>query len=162
MSNVNMMVWGWLVGLGGMIISATVMIMRIIGYNAAWSASEKTDLTIKAAGAATLKAIDADWFDDAVVDAMMGVWFTLQYRGWMWAAWSAMTPEEQDAKIMAAEEQATLNKKEWAAKPAVAKEVEAEEAVEEDAEEGAEDAEEGAEDAEEGAEEGEEEAAKAE
>mmetsp|Transcript_416 Transcript_416/g.587 ORF Transcript_416/g.587 Transcript_416/m.587 type:complete len:181 (-) Transcript_416:374-916(-) len=95
-TSLNMMAWGLLAGLGGMIWALTVNILRNIGYDAAWTKAESTTSTsaVKTAAASTLSVFDDDSFDDIAMEAAMGVLLAFHFDTWYWANFEGLTIDQ--------------------------------------------------------------------
>jgi hypothetical protein len=157
----NGTVWMLVGGLGGMILSLAVGIVRFLGYEQGYTNATETDATKVAAGIVTkgttmMTAIKTDMIEDAACNAGMAIALAGAAEGWYYNLWNAYTDEEQSTMVAEWEETIATRAMEVAeARAAMAPAAEEEG---EDAEEATEEAEEGAEEGEEGeaAEEGEE------
>jgi len=146
MSGLNMMLWHYVGGFGGLALHFTVNLLRMLGMNAAWGKKDDSNAIVKGSAQGVIGAIQGDWFKDSLVDAAMGLTLMMNYEGWWFATWNNLSVEEQEAWIEGAMEVAEMKKEEWADK-------EAEEKPEEKSEEGEAEEEEGeGEEGEEGAE----------
>ena len=157
----NGTVWMLVGGLGGMILSLAVGIVRFLGYEQGYSNLTETDATKVAAfintkGGLMMTAIKTDMIEDAACNAGAAIALAGAAEGWYYNLWNAYTDEEQSTMVAEWEETIATRAMEVAeARAAMAPAAEEEG---EDAEEATEEAEEGAEEGEEGeaAEEGEE------
>lgn len=104
---INGQAWMWL-GLAGWVLDIVIAVIRFIGYDAGYSASEKkataAEITEAAQGEYAMGVLEVD----SLYDAAMGVssMFVLakNAEGWYNQQWNAMTDEEQMTKIGAWEE----------------------------------------------------------
>ena len=157
----NGTVWMLVGGLGGMLLSLAVGIVRFLGYEQGYSNATETDATKVAAkintfGLSMMTVIKTDMIEDAACNAGAAIALAGAAEGWYYNLWNAYTDEEQSTMVAEWEETIATRAMEVAeARAAMAPAAEEEG---EDAEEATEEAEEGAEEGEEGeaAEEGEE------
>lgn len=99
---INGQAWMWL-GLAGWVLDIVIAVIRFIGYDAGYSASEKkataAEITEAAQGVYAMGVLEVD----SLYDAAMGVssMFVLakNAEGWYNQQWNAMTDEEQMTMI---------------------------------------------------------------
>ena len=155
----NGTVWMLVGGLGGMILSLAIGVVRFLGYEQGYANATDSTVAKNPYGLGMMGAIKTDMVEDAACNAGAAIALAGAAEGWYYNLWNAYTDEEQSAMVAEWEETIATRAMEVAearAAMAPAAEEEGEDAEEgEEAEEGAEEGEEG-EEAEEGAEEGEE------
>ena len=155
---VNGLVWMWLFGVGGMLLTATVDILLFLGYNAAYG--NTSDATKAATAVTQMGLYETLMLEHTIADVAMGFALFEQFDNWVAAQFAAYPEEDQkewvDSVIMeveaaekeAMEEEGMMMEKEEEAmeeepameedadvKPADVEEADEEPAAEEDVEE---------------------------
>jgi hypothetical protein len=113
MSGLNLMIWTYVVGFGGLALMSVVYIMRKIGYDSYYTDSKNTDATISGPAAAAMGAINEALLMDMAVQAAMDTILMIYGEDWLWAQWDNSTPEEKDAWIEEWELAAAEKEKAW-------------------------------------------------
>ena len=133
MSGLNLMIWTYVVGFGGLALMSTVYILRKIGYDSYYSDAKSTTATISTPAQAALGAISEALLMDTAVQAAMDTILMVYGEDWLWAQWDNATPEEQDAWVeewelaVAEKEKAWFTREEEEAMEKAEEEMEAEE-----------------------------------
>jgi len=141
----NGLIWMLGGGLGGMILTAIVEVMRFLGVEAAVSTYKKADSDFSAA-TTMWAAIRADQTYDMAKDAAGMVALATAAEGWYFNLWNYASDEERMTNIAEWEETVATRAQEYAeANPEGQKKEDGEEEAEEGEEEEGEEGEEGAE-----------------
>ena len=134
-AGVNLRVWIFVVGLGGAAVAMTVSILRLLGYNAAFTKYDDSTASaaVQTAAASTIAAFESDIFDDTVYDAAMMMVLYVNGPGWFLAQFEAFDADSQQNMLESYEESIERKKEEWAAEGAEGSKEEAEEEEEKSA-----------------------------
>ena len=97
-NSVNMMAWEYL-GLGSMLLSVAIGVIRFMGYDAAYGHSQSSDATKKANGSTTMNAILEDSLVDAAMEVSSMITLASAREGVAYAFWNTLEDAEQDARV---------------------------------------------------------------
>ena len=97
--DLNMMVWGYGLEMGGSILGMIVSLFVFLSYNEAYTWSQDTTKTAdeQATALAHMDELEAMWTATAANEAMVALTLMAEYNNWKQAQWMILSEEEQNA-----------------------------------------------------------------